>query len=267
MSIGNKFLFGAAVAAALAIAAVFISRGPASEDQRSGNTEKEFVEIQPTVKEGLGSRADGPREEPSSTAVARRSTAALEQGYRWNPVDPGIAESAEDAGWLAARGYPGPEVERHLMSLPESALRDLAAEGNQSAQSVLAYRLAQSGAPVEEVMAILEDSAAGGSVYALKMTADIFQTVPQFKNPELARAYYGLMVRRGDHGGLIANATFGSGLSSEQVLRAQVLEEMLWRKLLADRDRLLGRPFDPSLRPSFISLIERVQSTEEGEGP
>lgn len=190
----------------------------------------------------------------------KRTFNSLETGYRWNPLDPGIAENEKDAAWLSAHGYPGPDVEKYLMSLSIDALRALAEKGNQPAQAILAYRLALSGASADEFMGILDRSAAAGSVYATKMTADILQTVPEFRNPELARAYYGVLLRRGDQGGIIANTVFGSQLSQEQLVRSRMLEEVLWRKLMSARMRIYGRPFDPSMRPGFISLMERVQN-------
>ncbi|TDK26197.1 hypothetical protein E2F46_06255 [Luteimonas aestuarii] len=256
----SKIALGIGVAALL-VAAVFYYRSDSTTGPVDGPVSTLVVESespspvsQPSVDPVAASSEPG-----RHAANAAGGSQFLESGYRWNPVQPGIAQNAEDAAWLAAHGYPGPDVEHYLMSLSVDALRRLAAGGNQPAQAILAYRLAQSGSPPDEVTALLERSAADGSVYALKMAGDIFQTVPTMKNPEMAHAYYGLLTRRGDQGGLIANSVFGDTLTAEERARSRMLEEILWRNVMQRRQR----PFDLSMRPGFISLMEQSNITKE----
>ena len=181
----------------------------------------------------------------------KQSGIYLESGYRWDPANPGVAANEEDAAWLGAHGYPGPDVERYLMSLSLNALQRMAREGNQSAAAILAYKKIRAGEDGDEAIKSLDRIAAGGSVYALKVAADIFQGVPEYRNPELAYAYYGLMLRRGDHSGLTARAMYEGSLSSDQMARSRIIEEMLWRNLV-DKG---GVRLDSSIRPGFGALL------------
>ena len=248
----NRIVVGATLAIlAASYVALDRDRLPGDAEPAGADVARRSAGLLPHA-EGVG----GPVAAPIAARAGGRAFASLESGYRWNPVEPGIAENAEDAAWLSAHGYPGPDVERYLLSLSVDALRRLAGNGNQPAQAILAYRLALSGAPADDVVGLLERSAAEGSVYALKMAGDIFQTVPGLRDPEMAHAYYGLLTRRGDQGGLTANAVFGEQLSPDQRARSRLLEEVLWRGLLARRKR----PFEQSMRPGFVLLVQHGAS-------
>ena len=163
--------------------------------------------------------------------AAPRPFSRSEWGYRWDPSKPGIAVSAEDAAWLESKGYPGPDVEDHLMRLSVEELRALADRGNQPATAVLAYRLATRGGSHEEVLDLLHGAAANGSVYALKTAGDIFMTVDGFRDPAAASAYYGLQARGGDHGGTVQKYLLFHHMNDRQRLMCGLLEESLWREL------------------------------------
>jgi len=186
--------------------------------------------------------------EASSTApaVASNTTAApflrSEWGYRWDASKPGIASSAEDAAWLEANGFPGPDVEDHLRRLSVGELRTLAGRGNQPASAVLAYRLATLGTPREEVLALLHGSAANGSVYALKTAGDIFMMVDGYRDPAMASAYYGLQARSGDQSGFEQRYLVDQQLSGDRRLQAGLIEEALWREIGLSSSEVDERP-------------------------
>lgn len=195
-------------------------------------------------------------------AVASRSSPPklphpLESGYRWDPNNPGIAESQQDAAWLEANGYPGPDVEAYLMSLPVYALKNLADRDNKPAQAFYAFRLAQSGADQSDTQEVLLKSAASGSIFALKMAGDIYYTVDGYRDPVMASVFYGLQARRGDHAGLIQNYLVDSALTSDQRLRAQALRELAWINMgkMPSQGR---RYLDFSPRPGFVPFLERA---------
>ena len=193
------------------------------------------VEAVPTV----------PRALPSAGFDSR------EYGFRWNPQDPGVAASAEDARWLGARGFPGPDVERHLLGLPLVTLQELSERGNPAALAFYAYHLARRGAPREQVFAMLDASAASGSVYALKMAGDIAFTMRDQRDMALARAYYGLQARAGDQAGLTQAYMVDVVLSDEQRFRASLIEEDLWRRI-----RPTGGQ-EGEVRPGFKAFVEQ----------
>lgn len=197
------------------------------------------------------------------THVAASLSNSLEFGYRWNPDLPGIAESAEDAAWLQAHGYPGPEVERYLMSLSTEGLKTLADDGNQSALAVYAYRLAQSGAPQAQTQEALLRSAAAGSAYALKMAGDIYQTVDGYRDPVMASAFYGLLARVGDQGGYGQAYLLGSRLSENQRFQAGLLEESLWRSLIV-RNAALATAATSLPRPGYQEFLDKGLRPSDG---
>lgn len=197
-----------------------------------------------------------------SYASAPRATSdPLAAGYRWDPNNPGYADSEVDAAWLEAHGYPGPEVETYLLSLPLGSLKSLAEGGNKPAQAVYGYKLAQSGASKAETQDVLLESAASGSVYALKMAGDIYQAVDSYRDPVMASAFYGLQARRGDQMGLGLMYMLDGRLSTDQRLRARAMEESLWRNRLARTNSS-----QTIARPGFQeALSNALHPTEEGK--
>ncbi|WP_411833140.1 hypothetical protein [Pseudoxanthomonas mexicana] len=179
----------------------------------------------------------------------RGNSSSLEVGFRWNPDNPGIAESEQDAAWLEKNGYPGADVQMYLMSLPVDSLKTLSENGNHPAQAIYALRLAQAGASHADTQDILLRSAASGSVYALKMAGDIYMTVDGYRDPAMANAFYGLQTRSGDQAGFAQRHLLGRGLSEEQRLRSEVLEELMWRNL---KKTCISTP-----RPGFMELLEK----------
>lgn len=178
------------------------------------------------------------------------------RGYRWNPGDPGIAASEEDAKWLEQHGYPGPDVEMRLLSLPLPSLRDLANTGNQAAQAILAYRSARVGAPRAEVLALLSESAKAGSVYALKTAGDIHFMLDGYKDPALANAYYMLQARAGDQAGFVQGMITDNVLDPEQRFRARILEQALWKGLQLSS---LG---ESPVRPGYQDFLDKGLSAD-----
>lgn len=192
------------------------------------------------------------------TSTSRRTDLATEwsSGYRWNPGDPGIAASEEDAKWLDQHGYPSPDVEMRLHRLPLPSLRDLADSGNHAAQSILAFRSARGGAPQAEVLALLTESAKAGSVYALKTAGDIHFIVDGYKDPALANAYYMLQARAGDQAGFVQGMITDNLLDPDQRFRARVLEQAPWKGLQLSS---LG---DSPVRPGYQDFLDNGLSAD-----
>lgn len=186
--------------------------------------------------------------------VAPRAAAApftrSEWGYRWDASKPGIAASEADAAWLESKGYPGPDVEDHLRRLSLQELQALAARGNQPATAIYAYRLAASGAPRAEVLALLSRSASEGSVYALKTAADIHMMVQGYRDPALASAYYGLLARAGDQSGFEQRYLLSHQLDSTQRFQSDLMQEQLWRDINAAHPAAGEEP-----RPGFDEFL------------
>lgn len=205
---------------------------------------------------------DGKVREDSTTAPHRSlpdgKFNSLESGYRWDQLNPGIATSKEDAQWLEAHGFPGPDAERYLMSLPTAALQDLANRGNKPAQAIYALRSAQAGNPQADTQEILLKSAASGSVYALKMAGDIYTSVDGYRDPVMASVYYGLQARRGDQAGFSQNYLMDSRMSDEQRFRAQVLRELMWRNIDDLRTQGGMRTLDSSPRPGLDEFLNQA---------
>lgn len=198
--------------------------------------------------------------QPSAATIASPSARAApapfarsEWGYRWDASKPGIAASPADAAWLASRGYPGPDVEDHLRRLSMQELEALAARGNQAATAIHAYRLATSGGPRDEVLALLSASANAGSAYALKTAGDIHMMVDGYRDPAIASAYYGLLARLGDHSGFEQRHLLSQQLDSTQRLQSDLMQERLWRDL--DPAVQLSAGAEP--RPGFDAFLDQ----------
>lgn len=192
-----------------------------------------------------------------STSGAQDPASVLNRGYRWNPSHPGIAASEADAKWLDQHGFPGPDVEMHLRSLPMHSLRDLANSGNQAAQSILAYRSAEGGAPRADVLTLLSESAKAGSVYALKTYGDIHLMVEGYQDPVLANAYYMLQARAGDQAGFVQAALTDYHLDPTQRLRARLLEQALWKGMQLSS---LG---ESPVRPGYQDFLDKSFSADD----
>jgi len=98
-------------------------------------------------------------------------------------------------------------------------------------------------------MALLHESAAGGSIYALKTAGDIFMTVDGYRDPATASAYYGLQARSGDQSGFEQRYLLDQQLSGERRLQAALVEEALWREI-----GLSSSEWDE--RPGFRAFIQ-----------
>lgn len=184
-----------------------------------------------------------------------------EWGYRWDASKPGIAASEEDAAWLQSKGFPGPDVEAHLMRLSLPELEALAARGNQPATAIYAYRLAQAGASREQVLAVLDASAADGSVYALKMAGDIFFTVDRLRDPVMARVYYGLQGLAGDQSGIVQGFVLANQLDQDQRMEAGRLRRELWEEMTASSPNGMdgeARPGYDTFAAQWANLAERA---------
>ena len=180
----------------------------------------------------------------------------FESGYRWNPANPGIAESKEDATWLDKHGYPGPDVEQHLMSLSVDALKALVGEGNKPALAIYAFKQAQAGVQRADTQEMLLKSAASGSVYALKMGGDIYTVVDGYRDPVMASVFYGLQARSGDQAGLVQGYVVGRSLTIDQRLQVDMLRELMWRSMKNTQNGLGGGVSDFSPRPGYIDFLE-----------
>lgn len=193
----------------------------------------------------------------AGSAAGRQPARDLYSGYSWDPLAPGIAADAQDAAWLSARGYPDSEVYFRLSVLPMADLQALAEGGNLAAQGVYAYRLAKTGAAPAEVQSMLMRSAANGSAYALKVAGDIYQTVPEFRDPVMAMAYYGLMASEGDQSGFAQGYLFGQGMLADDRLRSRIIEEQLRAELAALKRRASSRSsVVPSQRPGYQAFLQ-----------
>lgn len=203
--------------------------------------------------------ADIPRE-----SIAAPRFNSLESGYVWDQSNPGVAASKQDAEWLESHGFPGPDVERYLLAFPMDGLKALAERGNKPAQAIYALRLAQAGHKQTEVQDQLLKSAASGSVYALKIGGDIYTTVSGYRDPVMASVFYGLQARRGDQAGFSQRYLADVRLNQDQRLRAQVLEELMWRNIDALRMQGGARAFDLTSRPGLdeflVKALQPVQS-------
>lgn len=191
---------------------------------------------------------------------------SLESGYRWDQSAPGIAANKQDAEWLDSHGFPGPDVERYLMSLHISTLKNLAESGNKPAQAIYALRLAQSGHQQADTQEVLIKSAASGSIYALKMAGDIYSSVDGYRDPAMASAFYGLQARRGDQAGLSQSYLTDSRLNDDQRFRANVLKELIWRNIDAIRAQGGLRSLESSARPGLSEFLNQaIQSNHKIE--
>lgn len=191
---------------------------------------------------------------PSPSARAAPAPfARSEWGYRWDASKPGIAASPADAAWLESRGYPGPDVEDHLRRLSLQELQALASRGNPAATAILAYKLASSGGPRDEVLALLSTSANAGSAYALKTAGDIHMMVDGYRDPAIASAYYGLLARLGDPSGFEQRYLLSQQLDSTQRLQSDLMQERLWRNL----DPAMQLSADAEPRPGFDAFLDQ----------
>lgn len=188
---------------------------------------------------------------PGKSTAARRVQQKHLTGYTWNPDNPGIASSADDAAWLDKHGFPGPDVEADLRTIHIDELKRLAESGSAAAASVFAYRRAEQGAPKTEVISLLGRSAANGSVYALKTAGDIHTMVDGYRDPVMASAYYGMQARSGDHAGFAQKYLISGQLTDDQRFKSQLLEELMWRNLgLTKSDQSTE-----SSRPGFDRIL------------
>jgi hypothetical protein len=193
---------------------------------------------------------------------------SLYSGYLWDPTSPGVAISREDAEWLSSRGYADADVIARLFGLSTADLKKLADSGNQTAQAVYAYRLANEGSSHADVQKLLIKSAASGSAFALKMGGDIYQTVPGYKDPALASAFYSLQAAEGDYSGFVQAYVVDQQMTSDQRLRSRALEEFLRRQLA------MGKGSSASVlqaqRPGYSNFMDEAlrsnkESGNEGE--
>lgn len=203
-------------------------------------------------------RASERRPTNRSNEPRDREFDSIELGYRWNRLNPGMAANEADAQWLESKGFPGPDVEGHLLSLPVDRLKDLAERGNVPAQAIYALRLAQAGRPHADTQDVLLKSASSGSVYALKVAGDIFSSVEGYRDPVMASVFYGLQARRGDHAGFSQQYLVDGRLTTDQRLRAQVLSEATWRSIDILRRQGATPPFDLSVRPGFEEFVNQA---------
>lgn len=192
--------------------------------------------------------------ESSHSAAISNSFEPREYGYAWDSNNPGIARNEEDAKWLEAHGYPGPDVETYLKEMALGPLKDLADRGNPAAQAIYAYRLAKQDAPKSEVQGILLESAVSGSVYALKMAGDIYFTVDGYRDLAVAKSYYGMQARVGDQAGFVQGYLVGAQLTNEQRLRAEIIEEATWRNIDSTEDASSSIRRDA--RPGYMQFME-----------
>ena len=216
-----------------------------------------------------------PAQPPQASAIAQPSAATTaspsaraapapfarsEWGYRWDASKPGIAASPADAAWLESRGYPGPDVEDHLRRLSLQELEALDARGNQAATAIHAYRLATSGGPRDQVLALLSASANAGSAYALKTAGDIHIMVDGYRDPAMASAYYGLLARMGDHSGFEQRYLLSQQLDSTQRLQSDLMLERLWRDMSPAMQLSAGE--EP--RPGFDAFLDQGLGPKPG---
>lgn len=186
----------------------------------------------------------------------------LEHGYAWNPSRPGDAASEEDAAWFNSRGYPGPEVYEYLHSIPQVELKRLADSGNVSAMAVYAQTLAKQPGNRSQILDILHQGAAAGSVYSLKMGGDIFSAYPAYRDPVMSLVYYQLQARAGDHAGYVQSYIAQQQIKPEQVLLANVMTEQMWRSFAGTQ--LLAQ--SAHVRPGYEKFVETAVSSNNNGG-
>lgn len=204
----------------------------------------------------------------SNSEAAARSNQQLDnlmKGYKWDPLQPGVAANKEDADWLDRHGYPDEAVFDRLSSLSLVDLKHLADSGNKPAQAVYAYRLASAGGSPSDVQSILMKSAADGSLYALKMAGDIYMAVPGYRDNVMASAYYGLLASNGDQAGFVQGYLVDSQLSAEERLRARAIEEALGTSLsnmsgLSESEAAAGN----GVRPGYDDFVGQVIKGGQG---
>lgn len=252
-----RMLVIAALACGLALLGYLTWPGGSGRSDRGADPAAQGPVAASSAAASAGARAA--RSAPSSAPRFLRS----EWGFRWDPSKPGIAASEADAAWLQAQGFPGPDVEQHLFGLSLPELESLAARGNQPATAIYAYRLARSGASHERVRAILDASAAEGSVYALKMAGDIFWLVDGFRDPVVARAYYGLQFQAGDQNGFTQSLMLARQLDQRGQIEAEWLKGRIWEELGAPAPRWDGVGARPGFK-AFMGQWENVAREVDG---
>lgn len=251
MKVRNGWLVVLAVLAVLAATWFLVGRSAADLSKDASN--KQEV---PSGADSLPANEGKPQSsvQPSVAPVSGDASSAngWDRGYSWNPGNPGMAVSEEDARWLDSHGYPGPEVEMRLRSLPLTGLLDLANAGNQAAQAIYAYRIAEKGAPRAQVLELLSKAARAGSVYALKTAGDLHLQVDGYQDPVLANAYYMLQARAGDQGGFAMGMVTDSHMDPNQRLRARAMEQALWNGLQLSS---LG---ESPVRPGYQEFLDKA---------
>lgn len=252
-------LFSALLAAIVAVAASFHYLPLLTKPGSPSTDDQAFPPAEPLDRAELPSAdAQASRLIPPPTSISADGFKSWESGYRWDPSNPGIASSADDADWLHENGFPDPTVEAHLRSIPMNELKALADRGNQSAVAIYAYRASTEGASKPEVLGLLSKSMDSGSVYAIKTAGDIFLSVDGFRDPVMASAYYQLQARAGDQAGFAQSYLVREQLTGEQGLRAAVLEELLWR----NTNLSSAFPVSRRARPGFKEFVEKAVNPE-----
>ena len=245
----SRWLVVVAVSVALAAAGFLLGR-PAEDPSRDASNKHE-VSIGAESLRTDGGEPRGPVDPSVAPASVDASAAnGWDRGYGWNPGNPGIAVSEEDARWLDSHGYPGPEVEMRLRGLPLAELHDLANAGNQAAKAIYAWRIAEKGAPRAHVLELLSEAARAGSVYALKTAGDLHVHVDGYQDLVLANAYYMLQARAGDQGGFELGLLTDYHLDPTQRFRARAMEQALWNGLQ------LSSLADSPVRPGYEEFLD-----------
>lgn len=186
----------------------------------------------------------------------------IEQGYNWNPARPGEAASEEDANWLAARGFPGPDVYDYLKSIPQQELKRLVDQGNHAAIGVYAQELARQAGNRREILEILHSSAESGAIYALKTGGDIFTVFKDYRDPVMAATFYNLQGRAGDQGGFVQSYVISQQMSSDQRLLVNAMTEQMWRSF--EGTRLENQ--SGNVRPGYNQFLTAAAAANKDGG-
>jgi len=163
----------------------------------------------------------------------------------------------EDAAWFNSRGYPGPDVYEYLHSIPPEELKRLADSGNVTAMSVYAQTLAKQPGNRSQILELLHQGAATGSVYSLKMGGDIFSAYPDYRDPVMSLVYYQLQARAGDHAGYVQSYITQQQIKPEQVLVANVMTEQMWKSFAGTQ--LLAQ--SANVRPGYEKFVATAVSS------
>ena len=263
MSGVGKWFFLVVVIAVGAGIAFFVNRGGTSVGESiQDDVARKGVDPGAAEIAAIDSSAASRRNSAPLSPGAGGVRAKLEKGYEWNSARPGDAANEEDAAWFNSRGYPGPDVYEYLHSIPPVELRRLADSGNVTAMSVYAQTLAKQPGNRAQILELLHQGAATGSVYSLKMGGDIFSAYPNYRDPVMSLVYYQLQARAGDHAGFVQSYIAQQQIKPEQALVANLMTEQMWKSFAGTR--LLAQ--SAHVRPGYEKFVTTAVSSNNNGG-